>query len=92
MVGEDLLEGELIILYSKANCVQCTQTKKMLDQLTVEYKVIDLTTSESDYKYVTEELGYKSAPVVIVFNAIGGIAKSWAGFNPELIKEWCSEL
>jgi glutaredoxin-like protein NrdH len=88
MVGEDLLEGELVILYSKANCVQCRQTKKMLEQLTVDFKEVDLSTSESDYKFVTEELGYRSAPVVIVFNAIGGIAKSWSGFQPELIKEW----
>lgn len=74
-------------VYSKPNCVQCTQTKKALEKQGVEYVAIDLTADEKAFEFVTGELGHRAAPVVVIKDNNGGIVKSWAGFQPELLSE-----
>lgn len=73
-------------LYSKEHCVQCTQSKKTLDKLGVEYRITDLMADETALSFVTETLGYRAAPVVVVRDEDGNIADSWAGFNPEKLQ------
>jgi glutaredoxin-like protein NrdH len=74
-------------VYSKPNCVQCTQTKKTLDKQGVEYVTIDLTADAEAFEFVTSELKHRAAPVVVVKDDKGSVVKSWAGFQPELLSE-----
>ena len=74
-------------VYSKPNCVQCTQTKKTLDKNGVDYVTIDVTEDEKAFKFVTEDLGHRAAPVVVVKDNSGKVLKSWAGFQPERLSE-----
>ena len=67
----------VIRVYEKPSCVQCTQTKRLMDRLGLEYEVEDVT--EPDNLAAAQELGHTSAPVVVVG------AESWAGFRPDLI-------
>lgn len=69
-----------ITIYTLPNCVQCDMTKRMLKQKNVEYSEVDLSTNEEASNMV-KEMGYKSAPVVVVGN------KHWSGFKLDKIKE-----
>ncbi|PRQ10853.1 NrdH-redoxin [Corynebacterium sp. 13CS0277] len=68
-----------ITVYSKPACVQCTQTKKLLDRSGLEYEVIDISIDTEAREYVMA-LGYLQAPVVVVDN------EHWSGFRPERIR------
>ncbi|MDP9886025.1 glutaredoxin-like protein NrdH [Sinomonas atrocyanea] len=71
-----------ITLYSKPACVQCTMTKKALDKAGLAYQEVDLTQNPAALEYVTEELGYSMAPVVVVDDH-----SHWAGFQPQKISD-----
>ncbi len=77
----------MIEVYSKPQCVQCNQTKKALEKQGVGYTEINVMEDENAFKFVTEDLGHRAAPVVVVKDAAGKVLKSWAGFQPELISE-----
>ena len=70
-----------ITVYTKPDCPQCTMTKKQLDKLGVEHRVIDVTADPDAHAYVTG-LGYQSAPVVVV----GDGERHWGGFSPDKLK------
>lgn len=70
-------------LYSKPNCVQCTQSKRVLDKLGVTYNTLDVQEDENAYNFVVNELGYKAAPVLVVRDSSGSVVKSWSGFQPD---------
>lgn len=79
-----------ITVYSKpykTGCFQCDQTKNLFDKAGVTYMNVDITAAENAdaYRYITEELGYAQAPVVVVDN--DGVIESWAGLNPVKIAE-----
>jgi len=76
-----------ITVYTLPNCVQCNQTKKLLDKLELKYEVVDASTSEEGYRYITETLGYKQAPVVVVTNDKGQTIEHWSGFRLEQLQE-----
>lgn len=71
-----------ITVYSKPRCVQCTATYRALDGAGIAYRVVDLTEVAEALEYVTEELGYEQAPVVVVDDR-----QHWSGFRPDKIAE-----
>lgn len=73
---------EQITVYTKPSCVQCTATYRALDSARIPYRVIDLTQVPSALEYVTDELGYGQAPVVVVDDR-----NHWSGFRPDMISE-----
>lgn len=66
-------------LLTKPACVACTQTKRALDRLGVEYTTIDITEDENALQ-TAKDLGYMQAPVVIAGD------DHWSGFQPDRIK------
>jgi glutaredoxin-like protein NrdH len=70
-----------VTVYTKPNCPQCTMTKKQLDRLGIEHRVIDVTVDPDAHAYVTG-LGYQQAPVVVV----GDGERHWGGFSPDKLK------
>lgn len=75
-----------IEVYSKPSCIQCTQSKKRLEQLGLEYTETDIFDNPEAYTFITEELKFRAAPVIVVKDTEGVIVESWAGFNPEKIE------
>ena len=71
--------NESLTVFTLPNCMQCTMTKRALDDAGLPYVVIDLASDERAVDTV-QQLGYTSAPVVIVG------AASWSGFRPDKIK------
>ena len=70
-----------LVVYSKPSCMQCTMTYRVLDKKGIEYTVVDITTNPAALAYITEELGYSAAPVVVASDE-----DHWSGFQPDLIE------
>lgn len=77
-------------LYSKPACVQCTQSKKTLEKLGVEFIESNVVSDEAAYDFVTKTLGYKAAPVLVVKDADGNVVEHWSGFEPEKLNKLAS--
>lgn len=75
-----------VTIYSTGpSCMQCRLTKRLLDDLAIAYREIDLTdpANNAALEYITEDLGCSRAPVVSVN---GEPENYWSGFNPDKIK------
>jgi glutaredoxin-like protein NrdH len=68
----------MIIVYTKPQCVQCEQTKKLLTKNGLEFDTVDITQDTEAYDKVVG-MGFLAAPVVVTED------DSWAGFQPEKI-------
>ena len=64
-----------ITVYTKPNCDQCDATKRRLDKHGLQYRIVDITED-----FVTSELGYLQAPVVVVDRSDGD-REDWSGFR-----------
>ena len=76
-----------ITLYSKPACVQCTMTKKALEKKGLAYTEVDLTQNPAALEYVTEDLGYSQAPVVVIDEH-----NHWSGFRPDRLEATAAAL
>lgn len=72
-----------VTVLTKPDCVQCDFTKTHFGKHGIEYNVVDITV-DADARQKAIDLGYFSAPVVIV-EADGEVAH-WSGFKPDRIK------
>lgn len=63
-------------------CPQCAATFRHLEARGVKVTKVDIRDVESARDYVTEELGYSQAPVVVVDDEP---ENHWYGFRPDLI-------
>ena len=72
-----------VSVYSRPHCPQCDMTKRVLEREGIPYTAVDVTEDESAYRYNTDTLNYRQAPVVVVD---GGTLEHWSGFRPDLIK------
>lgn len=70
-----------VTVYSTGpQCIRCKMTMKVLDQQNVTYVEVDIREDAAARTYVTEELGYSEAPVVVVDDN-----DHWSGFRPDHI-------
>lgn len=69
-----------ITVYTTPGCTQCRVTARSLTSAGVDFDLVDLTVDTDAYCYVTAELGYQSAPVVVLDDG-----SHWTGFRPDLI-------
>ena len=72
--------SEMVTVYSKPACIQCTMTYRVLDKAGVTYTIVDVTENAAALEYVSEDLGYSAAPIVVVDEH-----DHWSGFRPDLI-------
>lgn len=52
-------------VYTKPDCSNCEKTKDYFDSKGVTYTAVDITEVQAALEYVTVELGYSQAPVVV---------------------------
>ncbi|MFE7845882.1 glutaredoxin family protein [Microbacterium sp. NPDC057407] len=72
-----------VTVYSAGpTCPQCTATFRHLGARGIEFTKVDIRDVESAREYVTDELGYSQAPVVVVDDEP---ENHWYGFRPDLI-------
>ena len=70
-------------------CMQCRLTKALMEDVGLAFVNYDLTdpANASAREYVTDDLGYSSAPVVVVDDH-----HHWAGFDPDRIRALATRL
>lgn len=67
-----------ITVYTKPACGQCMATKRKLDKLGLDYRLVDLTKDEEARDHVVNTLGYATAPVVEIDGD-----DHWGGYRPD---------
>ena len=65
----------MVVVYTKNRCVACTQTKKLLDKLGIEYEIINVSENDNTREQLLAE-GWLQMPVVKIGNVT-----SWSGFQ-----------
>lgn len=65
------------------SCMRCTMTKTALAKKGVDFVEVDIRENDAARQYVTEDLGYTSAPVVVVEDGTG--EDHWCEFRPDQI-------
>lgn len=67
------------IVYTKPNCIQCKMTKKLMSELRIPYREVDIeSVPEVKENFVT--MGIRQMPIVEAED------KTWWGFQPSEIK------
>ncbi|GAB3252580.1 thioredoxin domain-containing protein [Arthrobacter pigmenti] len=69
-----------ITIYSKKTCDQCTMTKKLYDRAGVTYETVNVDANEALQEKLRAQ-GHMSLPVIVT------PTDSWAGFQPDRIKD-----
>ena len=70
-----------ITLYTKANCPQCTATKRQLDKRGLPYTTVDITANARISDRLRNE-GWRQMPVIIADD------ESWSGIVPTKSTSW----
>lgn len=83
-----------VVLYTTPSCVQCNATKRKLTDLGVAFRTVDLSLPEhaDAHTYVTDVLGFKAAPVVVVYDDSDEVDRSWSGFQPAELEALAVDL
>lgn len=76
-----------ITVYSTPACTQCRMTKHILERDGIDYTPVDLSTDLDAHRFVTRDLGYKSAPIVYAVFPDGHV-EDWSGLRPDLLKKY----
>ncbi len=81
----------IITVYTTPDCVQCSQTKRLLDIWKVKYHEVDASNTK-----IADEIkrlyNYRTSPVVLVSAEVGKITDHWSGFRLEKLKALKAQL
>lgn len=75
----------LTIYIKPTGCFGCDKTTQLFTEAGVTFTAVDITTNPQALEYITEDLGYSQAPVVLYEK--GGSEDHWSGLNPTKIKQ-----
>lgn len=78
-------EKPAVTVYVTPTCQGCPKTLRVLRDHNISHTVVDLTADLDAYKYVTQDLGHRQAPAVVVHHLFEIV--TWSGHRPELIAE-----
>lgn len=70
-----------ITIYTKPGCFGCRKTAEKFDAAGIKTEEVDITETPAALAYITDELGYSQAPVVVVDDEF-----HWSGLNPKNIE------
>lgn len=74
-----------LTIYTKPQCFGCTKTTELFEAAGIRPHAVDITENPAALEYVTEELGYSQAPVVVYEK--DGTEDHWSGLNPAKISQ-----
>lgn len=78
-----------VTVYSTPVCQRCKLTYAQLERAGIPYTVVDVSTNDAAREWVTQDLGYSEAPVVVVDQ---DPENHWSGFRPDRIKALAAHL
>lgn len=81
----DRSTSDEVVLYGRANCIQCTATGRKLTAMGVPftYKDVDDPEFGREAKQVAGRLGARRLPLVVAGD------QEWVGYRPDLIERLC---
>lgn len=82
-------------IYYKLNCPKCRLTITQLKSVNAHIAKIYVDTEDDSENSVLNQLrqaGYKSFPVVKVYDTSNQLVDVWSDFRADKIKEWKSKL
>lgn len=87
--GEAAAMTRIVVYTTGDGCAQCRLTKQVLQDAGLAFADVDLAdpANAAARDYVTEDLGYAQAPVVVIDDH-----QHWSGFQPALIKNLATRL
>ena len=74
-----------ITVYTKPGCSPCKITVRKFESAGLDPQVVDISVTPAALEYITDELGYAQAPVVVYER--GGSEDHWSGLNPDKINQ-----
>ena len=74
-----------ITVYTKPGCSPCKLTVRKFEAAGLVPQVVDISTVPAALEYITAELGYAQAPVVVYEK--DGSEDHWSGLNPDKINQ-----
>ncbi|GAA1359240.1 glutaredoxin family protein [Arthrobacter koreensis] len=74
-----------ITVYTKPGCSPCKLTIGKFKTAGLDPQVVDISVTPAALEYITEELGYAQAPVVVYER--DGSEDHWSGLNPDKINQ-----
>ena len=74
-----------ITVYTKPGCFGCGKTIDKFKDAGLNPQIVDITTTPPALEYISEELGYAQAPVVVYEK--DGSEDHWSGLRPDKINE-----
>lgn len=72
----------MLTVYTKPECIQCDRTQKALTRGGLDYRTRDVTQDPEALRHITEDLGYRQAPVVVTDDN-----QHWSGYQPARLKQ-----
>ncbi|MDL9978585.1 glutaredoxin family protein [Microbacterium sp. ASV49] len=81
-----------VTVYSTGpQCQRCRLTLRRLEDAGIPFTIVDLidATSRDARAYVTDDLGYSEAPIVVVDDEP---EHHWSGFRPDLIDHLATSI
>lgn len=70
----------MIKVFTKTNCIQCKMTKKLMEQLKIDFQELKIDDDTEALNYLKNK-GIKSVPYVETKK------ENWFGFRPDKIKQ-----
>lgn len=77
-------EPPVITVYGPADCPMCEQATALLTRHSITHTKIDITPGDEHHRFVTEELGYTRAPVIVIDYA-DHPRMTWGGHRLDLL-------
>ncbi|WP_026552775.1 glutaredoxin family protein [Arthrobacter sp. H20] len=74
-----------LTIYTKPGCFGCTKTIEKFRAAGLTPQLVDISTNDQALEYVSEELRYSQAPVVVYEK--DGTEDHWSGLNPTKISQ-----
>lgn len=73
----------MITVFTKPDCIQCDRTRAQLTKHSLTFTTRDVTTDPEAHAYITRDLGYRQAPVVVIDEGV----QHWSGYRPDKINQ-----
>ncbi|MFJ7751836.1 glutaredoxin family protein [Arthrobacter sp. NPDC097144] len=74
-----------ITVYTKPGCGPCKLTVRKFESAGLNPQIVDITTNSEALDYISDELGYAQAPVVVYEK--DGSEDHWSGLQPDKINK-----
>lgn len=74
-----------VTLYGPPSCPGCERAAALLSRSDVAFTKVTIVSGDADHRYVTEDLGYRVAPVVVV-DLADGRTVHWGGHREDMLR------